>query len=84
MTRCPICMKRTWFWQVCIASRFGYGHLRCIDARIQREIYEGVTRSIAGACFLWTVRAVTDRSFDSPPSVKDGEYVGWQVPPRQK
>jgi hypothetical protein len=37
MSRCAICGKRTWFWQLCLDSRFGYSHTRCIAERVLQE-----------------------------------------------
>jgi hypothetical protein len=61
MSRCPLCMKRNWFWQCCLTSRFGYGHYRCIDARIRQELqelYESTARAVLFTCMVWWIKRI--------------------------
>jgi hypothetical protein len=39
MTKCVLCDRRIWFWQAGIASRFGFGHIECIDRKIRDEVF---------------------------------------------
>ena len=42
MQQCNHCLKRVWFWQVALDTRFGYVHIRCFNACLDRELWAAI------------------------------------------